>query len=100
MQTLVRCGVSYKVNSAFANGVHVPRLLQACQKTVIQSVISAQSQPKTQFSKPSCTIVSMGGGPVPHRAPLTSAGWCGTDARETVATPASSYCYKYEKSGV
>lgn len=100
MQSLVRCGVSYQVNSAFANGMHAPRLLQACQKTVIQSVISAQSQLKTQFSKPSSKIVPIGGGPVPHRAPLTSAGWCGTDALETVATPASSYCYKYKKSGV
>jgi len=77
MQTLVRCGVSYKINSAFADSMQVPRVLQACQKTVLRSVISAQSQLKPHFSKPSSTAASTGGGPILHRAPLTSAGWCG-----------------------
>lgn len=45
-----------------------------------KSVISAQSQPKSQFSKPSSTVVSTGGAPVPHRVPLASAGWGGSDA--------------------
>lgn len=62
MHTLVRCGISYQINSAFANRIQTPRLLEACQKTVIQSVISVQSQLKTQLSKHSSTAVSMGGG--------------------------------------
>lgn len=63
MHTLVRWGVSYQIDSAFANRMQTPRLLHACQKTVIQSVISVQSQLKTQLSKHSSTAVPIGGGP-------------------------------------